>query len=287
MVRSGQTLRGRLAYNLTEGPTPNPRWLVTFDEQNHKDEELYEKAFGKTLYSVEAEEELKQQDFSTALSSSDHQDMDEAEKDKTQDTEEQTHAVNKNEDLGSNDAVSASNGRKTSSPTVGASNSLEEDMTGNDNNNNSTAATNDNNGSTVGNSSQSVDSRGKRSVKGKKTVSFSEDGTAGPSDDSSSQLDSNSKRVSAREQRSRRRQAKIEEEAVTIAPMPAHSHKPTASIGGSRSKRRMPGKHSTLKKRKTINSSGASEEVVKVKLNTGTLYLYRGVNRRAEFIRRV
>jgi hypothetical protein len=28
-----------------------------------------------------------------------------------------------------------------------------------------------------------------------------------------------------------------------------------------------------------------NEQVIKVKLNTGTLYLYRGTNRRAEFVR--
>lgn len=34
-------------------------------------------------------------------------------------------------------------------------------------------------------------------------------------------------------------------------------------------------------------AGGKEEEVVKVKLNTGTLYLYKGLNRRAVFVRRV
>jgi hypothetical protein len=34
-------------------------------------------------------------------------------------------------------------------------------------------------------------------------------------------------------------------------------------------------------------TGGKEEEVVKVKLNTGTLYLYKGLHRRAVFVRRV
>jgi len=40
---------GRLAYNLTEGPSANPRWLVKFDQEAWKDEELYERSFGTLL----------------------------------------------------------------------------------------------------------------------------------------------------------------------------------------------------------------------------------------------
>lgn len=40
---------GRLAYNLTEGPSANPRWLVKFDLEPWKDEELYERSFGTLL----------------------------------------------------------------------------------------------------------------------------------------------------------------------------------------------------------------------------------------------
>lgn len=41
------------------------------------------------------------------------------------------------------------------------------------------------------------------------------------------------------------------------------------------------------RKRNGKLDKAADEEVIKVKLNTGTLYLYRGLNRRAVFIRRV
>jgi len=40
---------GRLAYLLTEGPSANPRWLVKFDQESWKDEELYERSFGTLL----------------------------------------------------------------------------------------------------------------------------------------------------------------------------------------------------------------------------------------------
>lgn len=46
-----------------------------------------------------------------------------------------------------------------------------------------------------------------------------------------------------------------------------------------------PGKTNTGKP--SITNSSKNEECVKIKLLTGTLYLYRGRNRRAEFIRRV
>lgn len=51
-TRNNVVLKGRLAYNLTEGPSPNPRWLVKFDNDN-KDEELYEHVFGKVLKAAE------------------------------------------------------------------------------------------------------------------------------------------------------------------------------------------------------------------------------------------
>jgi hypothetical protein len=49
ITRNGVTAEGRLAYNLTEGPSANPRWLVKFDRESWKDEELYERSFGALL----------------------------------------------------------------------------------------------------------------------------------------------------------------------------------------------------------------------------------------------
>ena len=79
-----------------------------------------------------------------------------------------------------------------------------------------------------------------------------------------------SSRRSAREARSRRRQAQIDEEA------PADD----ASKGTTR--RVAP--QGNARKRQRVDTDG---EVIKVKLLTGTLFLYRGLHRRAEFIRRV
>jgi hypothetical protein len=49
ITRSNVVAEGRLAYNLTEGKSANPRWLVKFDNEPWKDEELYEHTFGKLL----------------------------------------------------------------------------------------------------------------------------------------------------------------------------------------------------------------------------------------------
>jgi hypothetical protein len=47
VTRNGVIVEGRLAYKLTTGTSPNPRWLVKFDKG--KDEELYEHVFGTVL----------------------------------------------------------------------------------------------------------------------------------------------------------------------------------------------------------------------------------------------
>ena len=75
-------------------------------------------------------------------------------------------------------------------------------------------------------------------------------------------------KVSAREERSRRRQAKIDEDAPVID---EPTSRPDAAPVQS-------------KKRQKTPDDG---EVIKVKLLTGTLYLYRGKHRRAEFVRRL
>ena len=45
-------MNGRLAQLLTEGSSPNPRWLVNLIGQN-KHEEMYEKSFGKLISQAE------------------------------------------------------------------------------------------------------------------------------------------------------------------------------------------------------------------------------------------
>ena len=92
--------------------------------------------------------------------------------------------------------------------------------------------------------------------------------------DASSPNDSsknNRSRVSDREQRSRRRQQMIEEEVPGTGLLkPAHP-RPTGVL---------PPAH-----KKTKTKGG--EEVVKIPMLTGTLYLYRGTKRRVAFIRKV
>ncbi len=90
---------------------------------------------------------------------------------------------------------------------------------------------------------------------------------------------SSARRVSARAERSMRRQAKIETD-------------PTKK--GSNTNKKLSFKRRIDMKRNSINSSsnskkngGKDDEVVKVKLNTGTLYLYKGSVRRAVFVRRL
>jgi len=53
ITRGSDTLRARLAQLLTEGSSPNPRWLIKFDGQPHKDEEVYEHTFGRLLEAAE------------------------------------------------------------------------------------------------------------------------------------------------------------------------------------------------------------------------------------------
>jgi hypothetical protein len=76
--------------------------------------------------------------------------------------------------------------------------------------------------------------------------------------------------VSAREARSKRRQAKIDDDIV-----------PAELLVGEKSALHLNG---ALKNKRQRGDEG---DVIQVKLLTGTLYLYRGKQRRAEFIRRV
>ncbi len=122
-------------------------------------------------------------------------------------------------------------------------------------------------------------SDGENGKKKTRSVTFSLEKESPPSPSVSDT--SSSRRLSARAARSARRQAKIEVDPVA-----------KDQIGTSTKKvfkRRMDVKRNnatsvgaSLKK-----SSDNEEEVVKVKLNTGTLYLYKGLHRRAVFVRRI
>lgn len=105
-------------------------------------------------------------------------------------------------------------------------------------------------------SKPSSSSEGEETSKKKKPVAFTEESSQMVSDSSSSKI-----RALAREQRSTRRQASIE--VVKKRPLKNNGLAPAN------------------KRVKTNN-----DEVIVVPMLTGTLYLYRGLNRRAEFIRR-
>jgi len=138
-------------------------------------------------------------------------------------------------------------------------------------------------GSTSGSDDQADPKKKSRSV------TFSQDTMVPPSPSMSDASSSAMKKAtSARAQRSLRRQAKIETDPVQKG----------CSTGNNFSimkARRRLDKHDLKPSNSSMNSttimrkgpSGKEEEVVKVKLNTGTLYLYKGVNRRAVFVRRI
>jgi hypothetical protein len=108
---------------------------------------------------------------------------------------------------------------------------------------------------------QSSSSEGEQPVISKR-VTFSESSPTTASDDSDG--------VSAREQRSRRRQEKVDTEQVL-------------SLHNTRNKRSHFPSDSVSNKKMRAND----DNVVVVQLLTGTLYLYKGPHRRAEFVRQI
>jgi hypothetical protein len=101
-----------------------------------------------------------------------------------------------------------------------------------------------------------------------------------------------SSKVSDREQRSRRRQALGQEEAfqaIETSTSTTATATVTTANNNARAKRPLPpskGAASNNAKNKK-GKTGGDGEVLKVKLLTGTLFLYRGVHRHVEFIPRV
>eukprot|EP00521_Asterionellopsis_glacialis_P016616 CAMPEP_0195294460 /NCGR_PEP_ID=MMETSP0707-20130614/15060_1 /TAXON_ID=33640 /ORGANISM="Asterionellopsis glacialis, Strain CCMP134" /LENGTH=266 /DNA_ID=CAMNT_0040355441 /DNA_START=42 /DNA_END=842 /DNA_ORIENTATION=- len=235
IARNNVIVRGKLAYKLSEGPTANPRWLVTFVGETWKDEELYERSFGKVLQKAN-------EDGSDNVSTAPAQ---------QKSFGGRNSKKLKNGHSGSNNKSSSTSSQKSKS-----------------------------NGGTSGRDEDLIDR------KKKKMVAFSEAGSPMASDnngaDSSSPLTDG--KVSAREQRSLRRQAMIQEDAPLSLP-DEKSHKKKRSLEvllnkcGNGSKAGPNCNHGNKRPRK-------DEEVVKIPMNTGTLYLHRGLHRRATFVRR-
>jgi hypothetical protein len=225
----GTVARGRLAQLLTEGTSPNPRWLVKFDGQPYKDEEMYEHAFGKLVHSAEEPDDMVERTTAT------------------------TPTSNKQAKGG---AVSGTSSEGEKSDTS---------------------------------SSSKKSKNKKKNSKKQVAVQVEENGrdgaensagdVGGLSDDSSpSGIDTSGRskadRVSAREARSKRRQAKIDEEL------------PVGDVMGPSGKRKLASAVApTFKKLKGNSFNG---EVTQIKMLTGTLFLYRGAaQRRVEFVPRV
>ena len=187
ITRNGVVAEGRLAYNLTEGPSANPRWLVKFDLEPWKDEELYEQSFGTLLKKA------------------------------------------------GNEADRASPTDYPNKQSKRISSSSEDDSS---------------------------------SSKKRKSVTFSEDSPVASDSSSVAAIPGGgraSKKARARQERIARRQAKIKQE-----------HVPPKQQGDK----------SRSSNSKHVLGNDPNEEVIEVKMLTGTLYLYRGLNRRAEFVRK-
>jgi len=190
------------------GTSPNPRWLVKFDGQPYKDEEMYEHAFGRKLNSVDDEDE--------AVSSSSN---------------------------GSSGGrrLSATSSRRRSGPSSDEDDNL-------------------------------VEEKIEENLSEYPAPHPYEDSNAGSESeaDGPAMSEAARDRVSAREERSKRRQAKIDDDV--IPPELLVGEKGAIQLGG------------ILKNKRQRGDDG---NVIQVKLLTGTLYLHRGKQRRVEFIRRV
>mmetsp|Transcript_19413 Transcript_19413/g.40869 ORF Transcript_19413/g.40869 Transcript_19413/m.40869 type:complete len:266 (+) Transcript_19413:167-964(+) len=234
----GVIARGRLAQLLTEGPSPNPRWLVKFDSQPYKDEEMYERAFGKIPYSAEENEE------------------------------QQSPIANPEP------TSSGTTRGKTSMTTVDAASDEKGQWTFSEEERSDDGKKGKNsNDESIEVATENTNSRSRAVQFQRASATFSQDSA----DDSSPTEEASRSRASAREARSRRRQAMIDDAAIVPG---------TEILAGKRKIPPPPGNRS--KQYKSNEVPYAEEgEVVKVKLLTGTLYLYRGEQRRVEFVRRV
>lgn len=276
--RNGVIAKGRLAQLLTEGTSPNPRWLIKFDAQPFKDEEMYERAFGKLLSSVVVEETQDEQQP--------HDDAESGlENPPTTTVSQQTISGRNSKSNRPHQGTGQRKGGGSITTTKGVGSGSEgETVDGvkkgkNHNRNNTSAADSEDLGAGVNHTVEAVGGTAKKSVQ------FEGNNGGGSNDgsDDSSPLDesyagmSRKDRVSAREARSRRRQAKIDEDAVP----------PGTEIVGGKRLLALDGHIGPPSNKKLKNNESDDGEVVKVKLLTGTLYLYRGAQRRAEFVRRV
>ena len=251
--RRSKTGQGRLAFRLTEGDSPNPLWLVTFDGSNVKDEEIYEKHFTRLIEKSKGPKpdgrkiKGKRGGARRRGSGSDEEVGEEGDDDQAppQDAREDGGKSGSNS---SSDEKSSTGGRgpggrrkkKDKKPIAASASSGD--------------AANSESKEDEEDDGAASDSSAPPMKKGK--------GGAGRAD-----------RAASRAQRSQRRQAMIAEtvteEVVKKTSVGSKRAADTAADDEN-------GKKAKL----------ADDEVVKVKMNTGTLYLYKGLNRRVVFVRK-
>lgn len=277
--RNGACAKGRLAQLLTEGTSPNPRWLIKFDAQPFKDEEMYEKALGKLLYSAEDSEWLIDDAVIDGVA--------------TMTTTAKTTSVPVQSGTTSRRVSSTSGGSNGSSS---ASSISSDGETGTDDNISSGIK-----GSKVIKSAtgrpktknrrhdHNNKNKGGHQAESSKQVSTSDDNMEddGEEGTTSGIIGDGGKtdRANAREARSKRRQAKIDEEIVpeeTTTLLLAGS-----TVVGDKRKLAGPFAPGAKKLAKLVNGQGDNGEVVTLKLKTGTLFMNRGLHRRAEFVPRL
>jgi len=245
--RRSKTGTGRLAFRLTEGDSPNPLWLLTFDGSNVKDEEIYEKHFTKVVQKGKKGGKVDGRK-----------------------KRGKRGAGAKDEAAAKEEAIAAATGQATE----GGIGHLPDDAK-----TNSTSSSDE---------KSSVGSGGKR--KKGKTGAAAAGGGGDPADaeddgaasDSSAPIPPTKRggrggragRASARAARSQRRQAMIEETVPEPDKKGGLKRAAPSGPGGAEDENDKKAKWSV------------DDEVVKVKMNTGTLYLYKGLNRRAVFVRK-
>jgi len=247
---SGVTSDGRLLYRLTEGQSPSTNlWLVAFeDDSGTVDEEVYETRFGNLVKRAEQGEEEENK----ALSA-------EATKKK------------KNASMVDGEGADISTGPITSKPPKSGK------------------------GKTAAKKAVSKDSKQSLTTKQQEEENKAKTNLPSPSlisDCSSStstsiaatqqqQQQPSEPKVSAREQRRLRRQAALDEQVPLVNVAASLTQHRKIQSGGK--------KRSMAQSQRTSNAKKAKkekEEVITVQLNTGVLYLYRGLNRRAVFVRK-
>lgn len=261
--RGGVTLKARLAQLLTEGTSANPRWLIKFDGQPYKDEEVYEHTFGKLL--IAADDEPEQVIVIVP----------EVPARRTNSSSSKSTSTGSNSSSGRNGKTSPkskNNNNDDDDAIVVAVDAMAEGVPSNDEQ--GVAEEGDVNGEAVDDDDDK-----------KKSVSFSNENSPTGSDESCTPKEEASGQggvTSTREARSKRRQAMIDESGGVLASATASS---AANYGAKRA--RMPNGGKNGKAVSNKRPRDGKEQVVKVKLLTGTLFLYRGQHRRAEFIRRV